>query len=140
LLHVISDIRGTCPAQHNRFAECGDETSRYIIAAFFLASCGEVRPSPLTGLVYQPRMTDDECGAVSGIRIGRGNPSTRRKASPVPFCQPQIPHNLGSNPGRCGVKPATNRLSYCTAQFLLTCCLFNDADSNSDYSVEWLDG
>jgi hypothetical protein len=27
---------------------------------------------------------DDECGAVGGIRIGRGNRSTRRKPDPVP--------------------------------------------------------
>jgi hypothetical protein len=25
------------------------------------------------GLLYQPRIIDDECGAVGGIRIGRGN-------------------------------------------------------------------
>jgi hypothetical protein len=29
---------------------------------------------PLTGLLYQPRMIDvDECGAVGGMRVGRGN-------------------------------------------------------------------
>jgi hypothetical protein len=27
---------------------------------------------PLIGLLYQPRMIDDECGAVCGMRIGRG--------------------------------------------------------------------
>jgi hypothetical protein len=36
----------------------------------------------------------------------------------VPLCQPQIPHDLGSNPGRRGGKPATNRLSYGTAFYL----------------------
>jgi hypothetical protein len=49
---------------------------------------------PLIGLLYQPRMIDDECGAVSGMRIGRGNRSTRRKTAPVPLCPPQIPHGL----------------------------------------------
>jgi hypothetical protein len=49
---------------------------------------------PLTGLLYQPWMKDDECGAVGGIRIGRGNRSTRRKRSPVPICPSQIPHDL----------------------------------------------
>jgi hypothetical protein len=29
-------------------------------------------------------MIDDEFGAVSGIRIGRGNQSTRRKPIPMP--------------------------------------------------------
>jgi hypothetical protein len=31
---------------------------------------------------------DDECGAVGGIRIGRGNRITRRKPTPVPIFQP----------------------------------------------------
>jgi hypothetical protein len=79
-----------------------------------------VRLSPLgtsaaVGLLYQPRMIDDDYGAVGGIIIGRGNRSTRRKPAPVPLCPPQIPHDLGSNPGRRGGKPATNRLSYGTA-------------------------
>jgi hypothetical protein len=37
---------------------------------------------------------DDECGAVGGMRIGRGNRSIRRKPVPVPLCPPQNPHNL----------------------------------------------
>jgi hypothetical protein len=52
------------------------------------------------------------CGAVGGTRIGRGIRSTRRKSAPMPLCPPQIPHDLGSNPGRSSGKPATNRLSY----------------------------
>jgi hypothetical protein len=55
-------------------------------------------------------MIDDECGAVGGMRIGRGNQSTRGKPSPVPLYPPKILHVLGSNPGRRGGKPATNRL------------------------------
>jgi hypothetical protein len=39
-------------------------------------------------------MIDDECGAVGGMRIGRGICSTRRKRAPVPLCTPQIPHDL----------------------------------------------
>jgi hypothetical protein len=71
---------------------------------------------PIFGLLYQPRMIDDdECGVVGGMRIGRGNRSIRRKPAPVPLCPPQIPHDLGSNPGRRGGKPATNRPSYGTA-------------------------
>jgi hypothetical protein len=49
---------------------------------------------PLTGLPYQPRMIEDECGAVDGMRIDRGNRSTRRKLAPMPPCPPQIPHDL----------------------------------------------
>jgi hypothetical protein len=48
----------------------------------------------LTGLVYRPRMIDDECGAFGGMRIGRGKRNTRRKPIPVPLCPPQIPHDL----------------------------------------------
>jgi hypothetical protein len=68
-----------------------------------------------SGLLYKPRMIDaDDCGAIGGMKIGRGNQSTRRKPAPAPLCPPQIPHDqtLGSNPGRRGGKPATNRLSY----------------------------
>jgi hypothetical protein len=66
---------------------------------FCLVSLGGVRLSPLgtsatVGLLYQPRMIDDDYGAVGGMRIGRGNRSTRRKPAPVPLCPPQIPHDL----------------------------------------------
>jgi hypothetical protein len=49
---------------------------------------------PLIGLLYQPRMIDDECGAVGGMRIGRGNRSTGRKPAPAPLCPLQIPRDL----------------------------------------------
>jgi hypothetical protein len=68
-------------------------------ASFSLSSLGwgdRVRLvcRPLFGLLYQPRiMDDDECGAVGGM-IGRGNRSTRRKFAPVTLCPPQIPHGL----------------------------------------------
>jgi hypothetical protein len=39
---------------------------------------------------------DDECGAVGGMRIGRGNWSSQRKPVPIPLCPPQIPHDLTS--------------------------------------------
>jgi hypothetical protein len=47
-------------------------------------------------------IADDDCGATGGMRIRKGNRSTRRK--------PQLALNLGC----CGEKPATNRLSYGT--------------------------
>jgi hypothetical protein len=58
-----------------------------------------VRLSPLgtaatTGLLYQPQKIDDgDCGAIGGVKIGRGNRSTRRKPTTAPLCQPQIPHD-----------------------------------------------
>jgi hypothetical protein len=63
-------------------------------------SCGGVRLSPLgtsatVWLIEPARMVDDdECGELGGMRIGRGNRSTRRKPAPVPLCPPQIPHDL----------------------------------------------
>jgi hypothetical protein len=68
---------------------------------FFLVSLAGVKLSPLgtsatVGLLYQPRMIDDDdnYGAVGGMRIGRGNRSTRRKPASVPLSPPQIPHDL----------------------------------------------
>jgi hypothetical protein len=47
------------------------------------------------GLLYQPRMMDDdECGAIGWMRIGRGKRSTRRKPATVLFGSPQIPYVL----------------------------------------------
>jgi hypothetical protein len=58
-------------------------------------------------LVFQPQMIDDgDFVAAERMKIGRGNQSTRRKPAPDP----------GSKPGRRSGKPATNRMSYGTAQ------------------------
>jgi hypothetical protein len=41
------------------------------------------------GLLYQPQMIDEGvCGAIGGMKIGRGNQSTRRKPSPAPLGPP----------------------------------------------------
>jgi hypothetical protein len=71
--------------------------------------CGLVVRVPI---VLAPGHYDD--GEFGGMNIGRGTRSTRRKPSPAPLCPPQIPldQTPGSNPGRRGGKPATNRLSY----------------------------
>jgi hypothetical protein len=71
--------------------------------------CGHFWP------IVQPQMIhEDDCGAIGGMKIGRGNRSTRRKPAPAPVCPPQIPHDQtrARTPGRHGGKPATNRLSY----------------------------
>jgi hypothetical protein len=48
--------------------------------------CGHFWP------IVQPQMIDEGyCGANGGMKIGRGNRSTRRKPAPAPFCPPQIP-------------------------------------------------
>jgi hypothetical protein len=36
---------------------------------------------------------DGDCGAIGGMKIGRGNRSTRTKPAPAPLCPPQIPHD-----------------------------------------------
>jgi hypothetical protein len=45
-------------------------------------------------LLYKPQMIDeDDYGAIDGMKIGRGNRSTRRKPAPAPLSPPQIPHD-----------------------------------------------
>jgi hypothetical protein len=61
----------------------------------------------------------NEYGTVGGMIIDRRNRSTRRKPASVPLCPPQIPHELTSNMGHLGGKPATNHSTYGTAS-----CLF----------------
>jgi hypothetical protein len=34
---------------------------------------------------------EGDCGAIGGMKIGKGNQSTRRKLAPAPLCSPQIP-------------------------------------------------
>jgi hypothetical protein len=65
----------------------------------FFSSLGGVRLSPLgTWATIWPivPVPDDRrwVWIVGGMRIGRGNRSTRRKPAPVPLCPPQIPHDL----------------------------------------------
>jgi hypothetical protein len=38
-----------------------------------------------------PTPCDCQGGEFGGIKIGRGNRSTRRKPAPAPLCSPQIP-------------------------------------------------
>jgi hypothetical protein len=86
-----------------------------IISGMGLSSLGTVDTS---GLLYKPQMIDEgDCGAIGGMKIGRGNQSTWRKRAPAPLCPPQIPHDQtrARTPDRRGGKPATNSLSYCAA-------------------------
>jgi hypothetical protein len=63
-----------------------------------------------------PTLGDNADGEIGLMTIGRGNRSTWRKPAPVQLCPPQTPHALlGREPGSPRWKPATNRLSYCTA-------------------------
>jgi hypothetical protein len=72
---------------------------QFTIGNFFFILSG-ARISPLytvttSGLLCcQPQMIDDgDCGAIGGMKTGRGRQSTRRKPAPAPICPPQIPHD-----------------------------------------------
>jgi hypothetical protein len=82
------------------------------ILLFFIVLSG-VRLSPLgtaatTGLLYQPPMIDDgDCGAIGGMKIFRGNRSTRKdtcSSSTLSITNPKLPEP-GSNQGRHGGTP-----------------------------------
>jgi hypothetical protein len=71
----------------------------FLISFYFFNMLSGVRLSPfstaaIAGLLYQAQMINDgDCGAIGGMKIGRGNRSTRRKCNPAPLCPPQIPHD-----------------------------------------------
>jgi hypothetical protein len=94
---------------------------------YFILSGGETESlgtAATTGLLCQPRMiVDGDCGEIGGIKIGKGNRSTRRKNCPSAALSTTDPTWLdsGLNPGRrCG-EPATNRLSYGAAHYDISC-------------------
>jgi hypothetical protein len=53
-----------------------------------LGTCGHFWP-----IVQTPIIDEDDCGVIGGMKIGRGNRSSRRKPAPAPLCPPQIPHD-----------------------------------------------
>jgi hypothetical protein len=70
-----------------------------IIIIIIIIIISGVRQNPLgtvatTGLLYHPQMIDDgDCGAIGGMKIGRGNNSIWRKPTPAPLCLPRILHD-----------------------------------------------
>jgi hypothetical protein len=76
-----------------------------------------------------PAPGDYDDGEIGGLKIGRGNRSTRRKPAPVPLCSTTNPTWCpDANPGRRCVKPATNRLSFGTPIY---------KDFNSTIKFRW---
>jgi hypothetical protein len=73
---------------------CTYPVNPFFTSYLFLVTWGEVRLSPLGTSVtispIVPASDDDECQAVGGMRIGRGNRITCRKPASVPLCPPQI--------------------------------------------------
>jgi hypothetical protein len=58
--------------------------------AVILVTLSPLGTAATTDLLYHLQMIDDDdCGAIGGMKIGRGNRSTRRK----PLLPPQIPHD-----------------------------------------------
>jgi hypothetical protein len=77
---------------------------------------------PLIGLLYQARMLllMMIVEQLSEWMIARRDRSSRRKPAPVPFCITNPTWiEMGSNPGLQDGKPATNLLSYGTANLMV---------------------
>jgi hypothetical protein len=110
----------------SRSCRCRSEQSHSSGIIFIIIILNGVSLSPLataatTGVLYKPQMIDEgDCGAIGGIKIGRGNRSTRRKPAPAPRYPPQIPEP-GSNQGRRGEKPAINSSSGNTVDISVRC-------------------
>jgi hypothetical protein len=101
--------------------EC--KSNRSAIFFYWWGGTKSLGTATISGLLYKPQMIDDgDCGVIGGMKIGRGNQSTRRKPAQAPLCPTQIPHDQSRarTPGRRGGKPATNRLSYGAAKCNLT--------------------
>jgi hypothetical protein len=65
-----------------------------VLNIFFFYLCGGTLGTAATNALWcHTRMiSDGDCGEIGGMKIGRGNRSTRRKPAPAPLCPPQIPH------------------------------------------------
>jgi hypothetical protein len=117
----------SCLHRRSKFVTFGSPTALHFSMPFFFPPFwAGVELSPLLlrsllsyGFVPSP---DGDCGAVGGM-LGRGSRSTRRKPTPVPFCPPQIPHDLIHVSNLGSWKPSTNRLSYGTALSYTYCII-----------------
>jgi hypothetical protein len=74
---------------------------------------------------------EGDCGAIGGIKIGRGNRSTRRKPAPAPFCPPQIPLDktrARTRAAAVGSPKITHKANCPEATVALLCACRLDAD------------
>jgi hypothetical protein len=70
--------------------------NNYLLIRYALSGVGlnPLGTAANSGLLYKPQMIDeDDCGAIDGMKIGRGNRNTRRKPASAPLCPPQIQHD-----------------------------------------------
>jgi hypothetical protein len=81
--------------QSKNMTSSGFEPATFrIVALLLISGVGLWVLQPTTALLYQPRMIGGgDCGEIGGMKIGRGNPSTRRKPAPAPLCPSQIPYD-----------------------------------------------
>jgi hypothetical protein len=90
----------TNSSEHGSYNIADSRSPSEEISRFFILLMGwdwvHLVLRPLFGLLSQPQMTDDDddCGAISEMRICNGNRTTRRKPAPVLLCPPQISHDL----------------------------------------------
>jgi hypothetical protein len=93
-------IRPTSRASFHKIdiTRLGSSWRTVIVVIIIIIIISGVRLSPLgTAVTVWPTVPapdDDECRAAGGMRIDRENRSTWREPTPVPFCPPQIPHDL----------------------------------------------
>jgi hypothetical protein len=95
--------------------------------AYVTRYCGHFWP------IVQPQMIDEgDCGAIGGMKIGRGNQSTRRKPAPAPFCSPQIPLDQTRARTRAAAVGSQRLTAWAMARPLLSCC-------SDGHSYQWND-
>jgi hypothetical protein len=65
------------------------------IYIFYYSQWGETESTWYCGHYWTivPAPDDGDCGAICGMKIDRGNRSTRRKPDPTPLCPPHIPYD-----------------------------------------------
>jgi hypothetical protein len=88
----------TFRAEYIHAAAVNRITNMYILVVFFLRWPFKYAVSIETIYSVNNRMIK-ECGAVGGMRIDGRSRSTRRKLALVPLSPPQIPDEMGFNPG-----------------------------------------
>jgi hypothetical protein len=94
---------------------CSDRDSNpqspeYIIIIIDLSGVGL---SPLYCGRYWPIVPDPDdgdCGAIGGMKIGRGNRNSWKNLTPEQFCPPQTPHDQTRAPTRAAAL-GTKRLT-----------------------------
>jgi hypothetical protein len=87
-----------------------------VLYIFFYLCGGTLGTAATTGLLYQPRMIDEgDCGEIGGMKIDRGNRSSRRKPAPTPLLSITKSHMT-----RPGFEPGTQRCEASYYYFVLT--------------------